>query len=445
MSAGRRGSKLRWLPGLFLWLVGLLTLSPGALTSAVGGDWPHWRGPQRNDIVAESSGYTGGAWPAGGELWQANVGVGCTSPVVVAGRLYVLGWQQGKDTLVCLEAATGRALWRRSYEAPDYGRQATGDQGIYSGPSSTPEFDVETGLLFTLSADGDLRAWDTAAEGASLWQLNLYDAYDVPQRPRVGRSGRRDYGYTSAPLVHGQVVIVEVGDDEGCVMAFDKRTGRRQWTSENKEPAGHTGGLAPMMVEGVPCAAVLNHFHLLVLRLDGEQAGRTVAEFPWETSFANNIAGPAVEGSSVVFTSAYNHHQMVRLDVSLSGAKTAWRVDSTSKVCSPLLSQGRVLWCWQNVECLNLATGKPLWQGAGGYGDPGSCILAGDDRLIVWSKNGRLSLVQPPTQKEPVGRVLVERDLGFRSDAWPHVVLADGRLFCKDRRGNLKCLALAAR
>jgi hypothetical protein len=25
---------------------------------------------------------------------------------------------------------------------------------------------------------------------------------------------------------------------------------------------------------------------------------------------------------------------------------------------------------------------------------------------------------------------------------WPHIVLADGRLYCKDRLGNLKCLVI---
>jgi hypothetical protein len=29
----------------------------------------------------------------------------------------------------------------------------------------------------------------------------------------------------------------------------------------------------------------------------------------------------------------------------------------------------------------------------------------------------------------------------FGADAWPHVALAEGRLYCKDRDGNLKCFA----
>ena len=42
---------------------------------------------------------------------------------------------------------------------------AVGDQGLYSGACSTPEYDQETKTLFTLGVDGDLIAWDTAGEG----------------------------------------------------------------------------------------------------------------------------------------------------------------------------------------------------------------------------------------------------------------------------------------
>jgi hypothetical protein len=33
----------------------------------------------------------------------------------------------------------------------------------------------------------------------------------------------------------------------------------------------------------------------------------------------------------------------------------------------------------------------------------------------------------------------------FATDVWPHVVLADGKLFCKDRQGNLKCFSVRPR
>jgi hypothetical protein len=37
---------------------------------------------------------------------------------------------------------------------------------------------------------------------------------------------------------------------------------------------------------------------------------------------------------------------------------------------------------------------------------------------------------------------LAVRDRIFGTHAWPHVTLAGGRLYCRDRDGNLVCFAL---
>jgi len=120
--------------------------------------------------------------------------------------------------------------------------------------------------------------WDTKNRGASVWGFNLNVVYKVPQRPQVTdrRGSRRDYGFTSAPLVHGHKLVVEAGSpDHGNTIAFEMKTGKEIWTSENRQPAGHSGGPVPIMVEGVACAAVLKARQLLVLRLDN---GKTVAQ-----------------------------------------------------------------------------------------------------------------------------------------------------------------------
>ena len=58
--------------------------------------------------------------------------------------------------------------------------------------------------------------------------------------------------------------------------------------------------------------------------------------------------------------------------------------------------------------------------------------------------NGDLFLVETARKPEQKLTVLAERRRLLRTDAWPHVVLADGRLYCKDREGNLICLPVAA-
>ena len=75
-------------------------------------------------------------------------------------------------------------MWSVNYKCPKYGRFHMGDEGLYSGPSSTPEYDPTTKLLYTVSTDGDLNCWDSGAEGKKLWGRNLYDDYKAERQRR---------------------------------------------------------------------------------------------------------------------------------------------------------------------------------------------------------------------------------------------------------------------
>ena len=65
-----------------------------------------------------------------------------------------------------------------------------------------------------------------------------------------------------------------------------------------------------------------------------------------------------------------------------------------------------------------------------------------DDRLIVWANRGDLILTETARRSPDKYRQLAAKTGLFRTDAWPHVVLAGGLLYCKDRDGNLICLRL---
>ena len=411
------------------------------LAAARAAEWPHWRGPNRDGTTPENSGWERGAWPPR-ELWRVNTGVGSTSPLVADGKVYTMGWAHNTDSVICLDAATGRELWRASYSCRKFGRNAAGDQGLYAGPSSTPECDPETRYLFTLSTDGHLFCWDTRQRGSKVWELNLYDRYRMPKRPAANQSGRRDYGYTTAPLVVGDELLVEVGGNAGTVVAFDKRSGRQRWASAAKHLAGHTAGAVLMTVEGVPCLGVLALEGLLVMRLDEGHRGETVAHYPYQTDFANSIASPAVLGHDVLITSGYNHKTMTKLRIGLDGASVVWTQRGiVSQVCTPVFLDGRAYWSFNHVHCLDVADGKLLWKGRSGGAD-GSCIVTADKRLIVWADRGELLLVETAERSPAECRILSRVGRLFRAEVWPHIALSDGRLFCRDRNGNLACLSL---
>ena len=420
-------------------LLPLLVLIWTSALGAEAADWPHWRGASRNGTTGEGSGWKGERWIDSKPAWTRNVGIGSTSPLIVQGRLYVLGWRSEKDFVKCLDATTGKEIWSQSYSCGRYGRKATGDEGLYAGPSSTPEFDPETKLLFTLSTNGHLQCWDTAQEGKRIWGLNLYDQFDPPRRPKFGRSGLRDYGYTSSPLVHGEQLLVEVGGEAGCLIAFDKRSGKVRWKSQCRDPAGHTGGAVPMTVEGLPCVALLTCQRLVVMRLDEGHEGETLGEHPWATDFANNIATPTVVGSEVLFTSEYNHGALCKLRATRAGLAKVWEQPYPSKVGSPVVADGSIYVPWQKLRCLDFETGKLRWEG-GRFGDDGSCLATGDGRLIVWGR-GTLALCESARHSPSAYNELARIDNLSSTDCWPHVTLANGRIYCKDRAGQVMCFA----
>jgi len=414
-----------------------------AVGPAPAADWPQWRGPDHNGVSRESSGFPAG-WPPK-RLWGRNVGVGCTSPILAAGRLYVMGWHgrgrgnpRGADTVFCLDARTGRELWKQSYPCRYQGRLRTGDTGAYGGPSSTPTFDAAGGRLYTLSVDGDLRCWNAAAKGKLVWEKNLYDRYQVARRPDAGK-GQRDFGYTGSPLVLGDAVIVEVGSGQGTVMAFDKATGRRRWSSALKGPAGHTAGPVPMTVAGLPCLATLTLTELVVLRIDPAQVGGTIARHRRQTDYACSLATPAVVGDRLLLTSGYNNKSTELLDVSTRAARKRWTSPHHALLSTPVVHKQRAYLVHRALHCLDLSTGRLKWRG--GSFEHGSCLVtAADDKAIVFGR-GRLVLVAA-SGKEQKYRELARVDRIVPKTCYPHVALSDGILCCKDRAGNLVCFSV---
>jgi outer membrane protein assembly factor BamB len=191
----------------------------------------------------------------------------------------------------------------------------------------------------------------------------------------------------------------------------------------------------------MPCLAVLTLRNLVVMRLDTGHQGKTIATYPWTTDFANNIPTPTAIGDSVIITSAYNHYAMCRVKITLKGAEKIWETDNPSGVCSPVVHKGHVYWAWRGVHCVDLKTGRELWRG-GKIGEAGSCLVTRDDRLLIWADNGDLMLAETAERSPAKYTELASRRRVFHTDAWPHIVLADGRIFLKDRDGNLVCLAV---
>jgi outer membrane protein assembly factor BamB len=273
--------------------------------------------------------------------------------------------------------------------------------------------------------------------------MNLHDKFQIKQRPAVTKHAdtQRDYGFTSAPLVQGDSLLVEVGSTvTGTVAAFDKRTGQLQWSSELKDPAGHAGGMLPLTVEGKPALVVFTSLNVALISLDAAKPGATLALRSWPTRYANNMATPvAVEGDVIITTKWTNLTARLRPTLT-KGWETVWEAKNQgSNVTTPVLAGGNLYFAVRGLTCMEAATGKVRWKD-GRFSDATSLIACADQRLITWSNNGDLGLVDlrsPGTYQELAWLPLFAEDM-----AWPHVVLADRHLLCRGHSGKLICLRL---
>jgi len=411
---------------------------------AAAADWPQFRGPDRDAHATETSGWTGNAWPTK-SLWQADVGHGSSGAIAAGGRVYTMGWQgsgrpkpntMGKDVVVCLDLKTGKEIWRQSYDAPYQSRTAAGDHRQYGGPHSTPTLNTETGLLYTLGLDGELRCWNTRDGGKSVWRLALHDWFDIKTRPNVG-GGQRDFGFTASPLLYGEWVIIEVGDArDGTLAAFDQRTGEMAWQSDYKGPAGHSAGPAIVKIDGRDMLALLALRQLAIIELT-PKSGKTYATFDWQTDWSCNIAVPVPVGDGrLLITSEYNHKRLAMLQVGGGKVDKVWDNRAYALLATPVVIGDRAFTIDNTVKCTTLNDGKMIWQG-GGFGH-GSAIATADDKLIVFG-DGDLALVNP--QADTFHELaLLSRVVPGTS--YPHLAISDGILLCKDRQGNINAIQL---
>jgi outer membrane protein assembly factor BamB len=377
-----------------------------------GGDWPQWRGANRDARAADFKAPK--TWPKElKQAWKVTVGDGVATPALVGDKLYVFSREGGTEVTRCLDAATGKEVWKDSYEAAFKGRGDTG----YPGPRASPA--VAGGKVVTFGVNGALSCL-TADKGEKLW--------------RVETGNFPIFHTSSSPLVADNLVVVQVGgENAGGVTAYDLATGEAKWKWSDEGTAYASPGL--MTVGGTKMVVAETSKSVVGI---GLADGKTKWSTPFPTAGKGpgqyNASTPLIDGATVIFSGIGRGVKAVKVEKKGDefAAKELWaNKDNSVQYNSPVLHDGLVFALANNdtLFCVNAETGKTAWTasvaGNRGYGsivDAGSVLLAitPQSKLIVFEPSAK-EFSELASYKVADGRVY----------AYP--VVTGNRIYVKDQ------------
>jgi outer membrane protein assembly factor BamB len=385
--------------------------------TALADDWPRWRGPNVNGISAESRWLD--TWPPDGPTiaWRATVGTGFSCVAVSQGRLYTLGNADDKDTVYCLDAATGRPFWKHAYEAAR-------DPNLFEGgPTATPTVDGQR--VYTLSRRGDLFCFD-AESGKVVWSKNVEQETDqrIP-----------GWGLAGSPLVHGDRLLLNLGD---AGVALDKTTGKVLWNSAVKDP-GYSSPV-PFRRGGEWFAVFSCEDAYVAVNI---QTGKELWRMRWPTRNGINAADPIVSGEQVLISSGYNRGSAL-LTMAEGKPAVVWQNKNLRSQLNPSVLLDGFLYGVDGdttgparLRCVEWKTGDARWSDETiGFGS----LTAAAGKLIVLSDRGELIIAPASSEKfQPSARAKV-----LEGKCWTAPVLANGRIYCRNADGELVCVDVRA-
>src|SRR6185436_10531191 len=159
-------------------------LSATIATGQANGQWTQFRGPNGSG-VNPAAGYPVEFSPSKNVVWKQSVPYGQSSPIVVGGRVFLTASEGDRLLTICLDARTGRELWRRQVQ-----RERSHKIFKANDPASpTPAAD-ESGVVAFFP---DFGLVSYTPEGKERWTYRLGPF-------------RNFYGMAASPVVAGDLV-----------------------------------------------------------------------------------------------------------------------------------------------------------------------------------------------------------------------------------------------
>ena len=413
-------------------------------TSLLAADWPSWRGPDQNGVSAETGLVS--SWSPDGEnlVWKAEF-IGRSTPVVLDGRVYLIGRTgegiEQRETIACFDAASGERLWEHVYNVfhTTIPFNRTGWASLAGDP--------ETGYIYAHSIGGMFFCFDP--DGDVVWSRSLTEEYG-----RISGYG----GRVHTPVVDEDLVIIsylnsswgEQVPGRHRYFAFDKHNGYVVWIAT-------PGGRPRDTTYSVPVVAEINGQRLLI---GGNADGGVYAmkvrtgEKVWGFNLSKRGLNTSVvvdDGKVYAAHSEENFDttemgRVVCIDATGSGDVTqtheVWRRDGLlAGYTSPTMFQNRlyIIDNSANMHCLDAATGNEHWLHNIGTVGKGSPIWA-DGRLYAPEVNGGFAIIQPSANSATTLDLdnILTAD-GRRAEIYGSPAVAYGRIYLATEAG-LFCL-----
>jgi outer membrane protein assembly factor BamB len=430
----------------------LALLAALLIPAARGDDWPQWLGPRRDSVWRETGILE--RFPKGGPkvLWRAPVGGGYAGPAVAAGRVYVTDYLttadtagnpaarakiEGTERVLCLDAETGKPLWKHEYPC-HY------EISYPAGPRCTPT--VHDGKVYTLGAMGNLLCLD-AEQGKVVWSLDLKREYKT-KAPM--------WGFAGHPLIEGNKLICLVGGEGSVAVALDKDTGKEIWRSLSAKGPGYC---PPTLIEAGGKRQLLI-FHAESVNSLDPQTGKPYWSVPLEPAYGMSVAAPRHLGNYLFAGGIGTKAALLELAPDRPDAKVVWRGDtSTGVYCcnsTPFLEDGMIYGndCQTgNLRGVKLENGERLWDtyapttgGRDRVSHGTAFLVKNGDRFFLFNEKGELIIARlSPKGYEEVSRCKLLEPTGDafgRHVVWSHPAFAGRCVFARNDK-ELVCASLA--
>ena len=400
----------------------LLLLAPALLAA----DWPQWLGPHRDGASSEK------VVPWQGPLkvvWRQPVGEGHSSPVVADGRVY-LHVKTAKpgipdaEALRAFDATTGKPLWSSAYPRAPY-------KGLFgSGPRATPA--VVAGKVYTYGITGILTCFD-AKKGEKLWQVDALKEFHAPNLY---------FGASCSPLVEKNLVLINVGGKGASIVAFNKDNGKVVW---RKLSDGASYSSPTVFGKGQKREVVfLTKDNLVGLH---PANGEVFWEFPFKDKLSESSTTPVRAGDLLIGSSITAGSVALRLKMEgqMPEVSKVWKKpELTCYFATPVvvgkdylyMVTGSLLAQTATLHCVEVATGKSLWQRPNVGKFHASLLRTGNGKVLMLEEKGDLVLIDPsPKEYRELARTHI------CGKTWAHPALANGRLYVRDEK-ELICLEM---